>query len=89
MDFYQRATLSSYCSAFSYQPMVESMANYFDDLYLELPNHSKDTLTSEPVSPGVARYVYCAHPDTWIHLKMDSMYKNLKIVFSLITFQMI
>ncbi|XP_072029353.1 LOW QUALITY PROTEIN: transmembrane protein 94-like [Amphiura filiformis] len=55
MDFYQRATLSSYCSAFSYQPMVESMANYFDDLYLELPKHNRDSQTIEPESPGVAR----------------------------------
>ena len=54
MDFYQRATLSSYCSAFSYQPMVESMANYFDDLYLELPrNNNRDSQLSDTEIQGV------------------------------------
>ncbi|XP_038068108.1 transmembrane protein 94-like [Patiria miniata] len=56
LDFYQRATLSSYCCAFAYQPMVDSMAKYFDDLYIELPAGGKmGRLPSDLENFGIAR----------------------------------
>ncbi|XP_022080414.1 transmembrane protein 94-like [Acanthaster planci] len=56
LDFYQRATLSSYCCAFAYQPMVDSMPKYFDDLYIELPAAGKmGKLIPDFENLGIAR----------------------------------
>lgn len=37
-DFYQRAMLSSYCSVLAYQPVVDHLPEYEDNLYIELPS---------------------------------------------------
>jgi hypothetical protein len=40
LDFYQRASLSSYCTAFSYRPMVMPLPWTSIGEYLQLPSHS-------------------------------------------------
>ena len=47
LDFYQRSSLTSYCCAFSYQPLINesglqhgSNAPYLNDFYIELPPDS-------------------------------------------------
>ncbi|XP_033095289.1 transmembrane protein 94-like isoform X1 [Anneissia japonica] len=56
LDFYQRQCLASYCWAFSYRPMVHSIANYLEQCFIELPKRSKQ---GQPVveyeSPHVSR----------------------------------
>ena len=37
VDFYSRTSMSSYCTAFSYRPVVESVSDELADLYLEVP----------------------------------------------------
>ncbi|XP_071496339.1 transmembrane protein 94-like [Diadema antillarum] len=56
LDFYQRATLSSYCTSFAYQPMAESIDSRLGDQYIELPGNQKEP-PSQPSAeiPGLVR----------------------------------
>lgn len=40
-DFYQRTSLTSYCTAFSYRPLNRAPAQTIASTYLELPSDSK------------------------------------------------
>nr|CAD7588508.1 unnamed protein product [Timema genevievae] len=41
LDFYQRTSLTSYCSAFSYRPLTRGVHSHLSDVYLELPSDCK------------------------------------------------
>ncbi|KAJ8664808.1 hypothetical protein QAD02_006470 [Eretmocerus hayati] len=40
-DFYNRTSLTSYCTAFAYRPLTRSVNSKLSDVYLELPSESK------------------------------------------------
>ncbi|XP_057323877.1 transmembrane protein 94 isoform X3 [Microplitis mediator] len=40
-DFYQRTSLTSYCTAFAYRPLIHNVNNKLSNIYLELPSDSK------------------------------------------------
>ncbi|XP_044574421.1 transmembrane protein 94 isoform X2 [Cotesia glomerata] len=40
-DFYQRTSLTSYCTAFAYRPLIHTVNNKLSNIYLELPSDSK------------------------------------------------
>ncbi|CAL7933066.1 unnamed protein product [Xylocopa violacea] len=40
-DFYQRTSLTSYCTAFAYRPLTRGISNKMSKIYLELPADSK------------------------------------------------
>eukprot|EP00057_Strongylocentrotus_purpuratus_P026095 XP_011680569.1 PREDICTED: uncharacterized protein KIAA0195 isoform X1 [Strongylocentrotus purpuratus] len=72
LDFYQRATLSSYCTAFAYQPMAESIDDRLGDYYIELPPHHKRSDDHDmPEIPGLARSSWdmdtSREPNTAVH----------------------
>nr|CAD7400460.1 unnamed protein product [Timema poppensis] len=41
LDFYQRTSLTSYCSAFSYRPLTRGVHSNLSNVYLELPSDCK------------------------------------------------
>ncbi|XP_063995307.1 transmembrane protein 94 isoform X2 [Diachasmimorpha longicaudata] len=41
LDFYQRTSLTSYCTAFAYRPLIRGMNSKLSNIYLELPSDSK------------------------------------------------
>ncbi|VEN47495.1 unnamed protein product [Callosobruchus maculatus] len=45
-DFYQRSSLTAYCTAFAYRPLSKTISNSLSDLYLELPSDSRHLYTS-------------------------------------------
>ncbi|XP_071964602.1 transmembrane protein 94-like isoform X2 [Antedon mediterranea] len=56
MDFYQRQCLASYCWAFSYRPMMHSLANYLENCFIEVPNQNKQCLSANQYeSPHISR----------------------------------
>jgi len=53
VDFYSRTSMSSYCTAFSYRPVVESVSDDLADLYLEVPEEIsifRNALTNRSLS---------------------------------------
>lgn len=40
-DFYQRTSLTSYCTAFAYRPLTRGICDKMSKIYLELPADSK------------------------------------------------
>ncbi|OXU20778.1 hypothetical protein TSAR_005268 [Trichomalopsis sarcophagae] len=40
-DFYNRTSLTSYCTAFAYRPLTRSVSSKLSNIYLELPSESK------------------------------------------------
>ncbi|XP_067006534.2 endoplasmic reticulum magnesium-transporting P-type ATPase [Anabrus simplex] len=40
-DFYQRTSLTAYCTAFAYRPLTRGVSSRLSDVYLELPADSK------------------------------------------------
>ncbi|XP_012258439.1 transmembrane protein 94 isoform X3 [Athalia rosae] len=44
-DFYQRTSLTSYCTAFAYRPLTRSVNSKLSNIYLELPADSKHLYT--------------------------------------------
>ncbi|XP_076171839.1 transmembrane protein 94-like protein l(2)k05819 isoform X3 [Ptiloglossa arizonensis] len=44
-DFYQRTSLTSYCTAFAYRPLTRGINNKMSKIYLELPADSKHLYT--------------------------------------------
>ncbi|XP_019880978.2 transmembrane protein 94 isoform X2 [Aethina tumida] len=40
-DFYQRSSLTAYCTAFAYRPLTKCINDKLSDLYLELPSDSR------------------------------------------------
>ncbi|CAH2003818.1 unnamed protein product [Acanthoscelides obtectus] len=40
-DFYQRSSLTAYCTAFAYRPLSKTISTSLSDLYLELPSDSR------------------------------------------------
>ncbi|KAK0084269.1 hypothetical protein PV325_007343 [Microctonus aethiopoides] len=40
-DFYQRTSLTSYCTAFAYRPLIRNVSSKLSNIYLELPSDSK------------------------------------------------
>lgn len=44
-DFYQRTSLTSYCTAFAYRPLTRAISDKMSDIYLELPADSKHLYT--------------------------------------------
>ncbi|XP_014604302.1 PREDICTED: uncharacterized protein KIAA0195 isoform X1 [Polistes canadensis] len=44
-DFYQRTSLTSYCTAFAYRPLTKSVNNNMPEIYIELPADSKHLYT--------------------------------------------
>nr|XP_031837359.1 transmembrane protein 94 isoform X1 [Nomia melanderi]XP_031837360.1 transmembrane protein 94 isoform X1 [Nomia melanderi]XP_031837361.1 transmembrane protein 94 isoform X1 [Nomia melanderi]XP_031837362.1 transmembrane protein 94 isoform X1 [Nomia melanderi]XP_031837363.1 transmembrane protein 94 isoform X1 [Nomia melanderi] len=44
-DFYQRTSLTSYCTAFAYRPLTRGISNKMSKIYLELPADSKHLYT--------------------------------------------
>ena len=51
-DFYHRTSMSSYCTAFAYRPLVENVTKEMADVYLEVP---EDTGIFQ--NPATSRYV--------------------------------
>ncbi|XP_063240300.1 transmembrane protein 94 isoform X2 [Bacillus rossius redtenbacheri] len=41
LDFYQRSSLTAYCTAFSYRPLTRGVSDRLSEVYLELPPDSK------------------------------------------------
>ncbi|XP_011308488.1 uncharacterized protein KIAA0195 isoform X3 [Fopius arisanus] len=41
LDFYQRTSLTSYCTAFAYRPLIRGVNSKLSNIYLELPSDSK------------------------------------------------
>lgn len=39
-DFYQRTSLTAYCTAFAYRPLSHSVGNNLSKVYMELPADS-------------------------------------------------
>ncbi|CAL1678432.1 unnamed protein product [Lasius platythorax] len=44
-DFYQRTSLTSYCTAFAYRPLARAIRDKMSEIYLELPADSKHLYT--------------------------------------------
>ncbi|CAB0035951.1 unnamed protein product [Trichogramma brassicae] len=44
-DFYNRMSLTSYCTAFAYRPLTRSVSSHLSNVYLELPTESKHLFT--------------------------------------------
>ncbi|XP_046427153.1 transmembrane protein 94 isoform X1 [Neodiprion fabricii] len=44
-DFYQRTSLTSYCTAFAYRPLTRSVNSKLSEIYLEIPTDSKHLYT--------------------------------------------
>ncbi|XP_072762979.1 transmembrane protein 94 isoform X2 [Anoplolepis gracilipes] len=44
-DFYQRTSLTSYCTAFAYRPLTRAISEKMSEIYLELPADSKHLYT--------------------------------------------
>lgn len=44
-DFYQRTSLTSYCTAFAYRPLTRGISDKMSKIYLELPADSKHLYT--------------------------------------------
>ncbi|XP_030748034.1 transmembrane protein 94 isoform X2 [Sitophilus oryzae] len=40
-DFYQRSSLTAYCTAFAYRPLSKSVSDSLSEVYLELPSDSR------------------------------------------------
>nr|XP_023017721.1 transmembrane protein 94 isoform X2 [Leptinotarsa decemlineata] len=40
-DFYQRSSLTAYCTAFAYRPLTKSIDSKMSEVYLELPSDSR------------------------------------------------
>ncbi|XP_050510004.1 transmembrane protein 94 isoform X2 [Diabrotica virgifera virgifera] len=40
-DFYQRSSLTAYCTAFAYRPLAKNIHNKLSEVYLELPSDSR------------------------------------------------
>ncbi|XP_022917175.2 transmembrane protein 94 isoform X1 [Onthophagus taurus] len=40
-DFYQRSSLTAYCTAFAYRPLSKGVSNKLSEVYLELPSDSR------------------------------------------------
>ncbi|XP_044020998.1 transmembrane protein 94 isoform X3 [Aphidius gifuensis] len=40
-DFYQRSSLTAYCTAFAYRPLIRGVNNKLSNVYLELPSDCK------------------------------------------------
>ncbi|XP_066253701.1 transmembrane protein 94 isoform X1 [Euwallacea similis] len=40
-DFYQRSSLTAYCTAFAYRPLSRSVSDKLSEVYLELPSDSR------------------------------------------------
>jgi hypothetical protein len=40
-DFYQRTSLTAYCTAFAYRPLTRGVSSHLSQVYLELPADSK------------------------------------------------
>ncbi|XP_050295588.1 transmembrane protein 94 isoform X2 [Anthonomus grandis grandis] len=40
-DFYQRSSLTAYCTAFAYRPLSKSVSSNLSEVYLELPSDSR------------------------------------------------
>lgn len=45
-DFYQRTSLTSYCTAFAYRPLTTGCSDKLSDVYLELPSDCKQLFRS-------------------------------------------
>lgn len=45
-DFYQRSSLTAYCTAFAYRPINKSVSNKLGEVYLELPSDSRHLYTN-------------------------------------------
>ncbi|XP_070172573.1 transmembrane protein 94 isoform X4 [Polyergus mexicanus] len=44
-DFYQRTSLTSYCTAFAYRPLTRAIRDKMSEIYMELPADSKHLYT--------------------------------------------
>ncbi|KAL0278648.1 UNVERIFIED_CONTAM: hypothetical protein PYX00_000409 [Menopon gallinae] len=42
IDFYQRSSLTAYCTAFAYRPLTKAVNSKLSDIYLEIPADSKN-----------------------------------------------
>lgn len=41
LDFYQRSSLTAYCTAFAYRPLSRAISPFLANVYLELPADSR------------------------------------------------
>jgi len=46
LDFYQRTSLTAYCTAFAYRPLTRGVSSQLSQVYLELPADSKHLYAS-------------------------------------------
>jgi len=46
LDFYQRTSLTAYCTAFAYRPLTRGVSSQLSQVYLELPADSKHLYVS-------------------------------------------
>lgn len=46
LDFYQRTSLTAYCTAFAYRPLTRGVSSQLSQVYLELPADSKNLYVS-------------------------------------------
>lgn len=50
-DFYQRSSLTAYCTAFAYRPLSKSVSDKLSEVYLELPSDSRHFLNHRSPTP--------------------------------------
>ncbi|XP_056644666.1 transmembrane protein 94 isoform X2 [Diorhabda sublineata] len=46
-DFYQRSSLTAYCTAFAYRPLIKTIHSKLSEVYLELPSDSRHLYLSQ------------------------------------------
>ena len=68
VDFYHRTSISSYCTAFAYRPILQQLSKEVDDVFVELPemflpndldplNVSKRAKRSENIYPKLRQCI--------------------------------
>uniref|UniRef100_A0A8C5QNL3 Transmembrane protein 94 n=1 Tax=Leptobrachium leishanense TaxID=445787 RepID=A0A8C5QNL3_9ANUR len=65
LDFYQRACLSGYCSAFSYKPMHYSLSHHLHGKCIEMLHAPGQGTMSASCDPGTAPLKFSGRHDSW------------------------
>jgi len=62
LDFYQRTSLTAYCTAFSYRPLPLPPDKSFSEIYLELPADCRQLYSKLCRSPTPHPWTSTTHP---------------------------
>lgn len=71
IDFYQRNSLTAYCTAFAYKPLTRGISNSLSNLYLELPADS--------------RQLYAPHSQHWADAPALHFHSTDSLLFNEVT----